>query len=332
MIEDDYGGMDLGGNNADSPFGASFGSDKDLYNVFVKPFTDVVDTVAGKGKELSQKAQTLAHVSFEALMTSVIPMLEDDYEDIFKKEGEAIDKLKDQYKDIYDATWTAFKDNDVVSAAFLYSPSAMITAKIAQQAPIQTIKLLNVLTGGNLDGFLHRVAKALKLGDTKKPLDRDSGEGLPEGVIRELHGKPEQQKKPQPKINVGTVLTQKKVKQAIDNDPKTAQMQKAVKDTVEASLNQLLTRVNAISRATSVQDLENKLGKKFKGTDKLAQVPQQQRQAMEQGLLKGIKKSVLSMYIKGLNQQVEKATKAGVPQDHPYIALLNTVISKIKSA
>lgn len=326
MTEDDYGGMDIGSSNADSPFGASFGSDKDLYNVFVKPFTDVVDTAAGKGKELSQKVQTLAHVSFEALMTSIVPTLEDDFNDIFKKEDEAIGKLKAQYKDIYDATWTAFKDNDVLSAAFMFSPSSMITAKVAQQAPLQTIKLLNVLTGGNLDNFLHRVAKALKLGDTKKPLDRDSGEGLPEGVIHELS------KKPQPKINAGAVLTQKKVKQAIDNNPKTAQMQKAVKDTVEASLNQLLTRVNAISRATSIQDLENKLGKKFKGTEKLAHVPQQQRQATEQGMLKGIKKSVLSMYIKGLSQQVEKATKAGVPEDHPYVGLLKTVITKIKSA
>jgi hypothetical protein len=327
LSEDDaYGGMDLSSNGSDSPFGASFGSDKDLYNVFVKPFTDVVSTTAGKAKELSQRGQTLAKVAFEAIATSLIPILEDDYEDIFKKEDEALGKLKAQYKDIYDSTWTAFKDNDIVTAAFMYAPSAMITAKIAQQTPIQTIKVLNILTGGNLDNFLSRVTKKLKLGDTKKPLDHDSGEGLPEGVIRELHSNPQQ------KLNIGAILTQKKVKQAIDNNPKVEQMSAATKKTLENSLNQVLLRVNAISTSKNIQELETKLGKKFKGVDKLAQVPQQERQALEQTLLKGLKQSALTMYSKGINQQVQKAMKAGVPEDHPYVKLLQTVLSKLKSA
>lgn len=319
---DDYGGFDMSGNAGDSPFGASFGSEKDLYNVFVKPFTDVAATAAGKGKELSQKAQTLAKVGFEAIATSFLPFLQDDYEKIFAKEEEAITKLKSQYKDIYDSTWTAFRDHDVLTAAFMYAPAAMITAKIAQQAPIQTIKVLNVLTGGNLDGFLNKVLKVLKP-DTKKPLDRDSGEGMPmEGIIRELHKK---------QIDIGKVLTQKKLKQAIDDNPKTTKMRTDAKEVLESSLNQVLKRANAISGATSIQDLESKLGTKLKGTDKLQQVPANERQALEQNLIKGLKKSAISMYIKGLTQQVDKAEKQGVPAEHPYVVLIQGVISKLKS-
>lgn len=323
ILEDDsYGGFDISGNAADSPYGASFGSGKDLYNVFVKPFTDVVSTTVGKTKELSQKAQTLAKVSFETLATTLIPVLADDYDEIFSNERAQLDKLKAQYKDIYDSTWTAFKDNDVVAAAFLYNPAAVITAKVAQQAPIQTVKLLNTLAGGKLDGFLKKVVDKFKLGDTKKPLDRDSGEGLPEGRIVELHRKAQ---------SFGDILAQRGVKSAIAKNPKVSQMADTAQGIVDGSLQKVLKSAQAVASAKSVQDLQQKVGHKLKGADELAKLPAAERQQLEQVLLKSVKQSALSMYAKGIEDQIKQALKGGIPEDHPFIIAHKEVLSKLKS-
>lgn len=322
LTEDDYGGMDLSAG-ADGPYGASFGSGKDLYNVFVKPFTDVVDTAVGKTKELSTKTQTLAKVAFETLATTIIPILGDDYEAIFANEKQELDKLKAQYKDVYDATWTAFKDNDVVSAAFFYSPAAVITAKVAQQAPIQTVKLLNVLAGGKLDGFLKKVVNKFKLGDTKKPLDRDSGAGLPEGRILELHKKAN---------SFAEILAQRGVKQAIEQNPNVSQMQDQARQVVNASLQKVLKSAQAVSSAKSIDDLQKKVGHKLKGADQVAKLPDQERQRLEALLLPNLKKSALSMYVKGIEDQIKQAIHGGIPEDHPFITVHKELLSKLKAA
>lgn len=322
IAEDSYGGFDVGAG-ADGPYGASFGSGKDLYNVFVKPFTDVVDTTVGKTKELSTRAQTLAKVSFEALATTIIPVLGDDYESIFANEKQELDKLRAQYKDIYDATWTAFKDNDVVSAAFLYAPAAVITAKAAQQAPIQTVKLLNVLAGGKLDGFLKKVVNKFKFGDTKKPLDRDSGEGLPEGRILELHKKAS---------SFGEILAQRGVKQAIEQNPKVSQMQDSARQVVNGSLQKVLKSAQAVTSAKSIEDLQRKVGHKLKGADDVAKLPDEERQRLEAVLLPSLKKSALSMYVKGIEDQIKQAIKGGIPEDHPFIAVHKELLAKLKAA
>ena len=184
LILEDDGGFDMGGGTGG--WGVSFGSDKDLYNVFVKPFSDVFATTAGKTKELSQKALSLGRVAFEAAMTTIFPFLKSDYDQIFAKEKAAIQDIKQEYKDVYDATWTAFKDNDIALAAFLYSPKAILTAATIRNAPIAATKMISVLTGGVMDDFLAKVGKFFKLGNTVKPLSNDTGPGIGESRLREM--------------------------------------------------------------------------------------------------------------------------------------------------
>src|SRR5690606_12308728 len=143
LTEDDFGGLDLG--DMGGPGGMDFtgGDPKKLYNIFVKPFTDVVLTAAGKGKEFSSKVQTFAQTAFEALATSLIPVLSSDYDRIFAADKERIDKLRSEYKDVYDATWTALRDNDVLAAAFAYAPTQMITLGALRNAPVPVLNTLN---------------------------------------------------------------------------------------------------------------------------------------------------------------------------------------------
>ena len=86
MFEDD------GGYDAMSPYGTSFGSGQDLYNIFIKPFTDVVDTAAGEVSKASVKVQTAAKVAFETVATTFIPFLSSDYDDIWDAEAQQIEK------------------------------------------------------------------------------------------------------------------------------------------------------------------------------------------------------------------------------------------------
>lgn len=321
LTEDDYGGFDITSSNADSPYGANFGSGKDLYNVFVKPFTDVIDTTVGKTKELSQRAQTLAKVTFEAIVTSIIPTLKDDYEKIFADEAAQLQKLKSQYGEVYDATWAAFKENDIVAAAFLYDPAAMITTKIAQQAPIQTVKLINVLTGGKLDGFLKRLVDRLKLGN-KGSSNRSQGPGLPESYVKTLSEN----------IDIGEILTQDKVFELINDNSTVSRMKSSTRAIVNKKLTTIIQRATVISSAKSVSDLEQKLGIKLKGSDKLNQIQDQtEKTKLEQMILKVTKKSLIEFYVKGLQKLVTDALKAGVPQRHAYIVAVKKTLSKLKT-
>ena len=57
----------------------------------------------------------------------------------------------------------------------------------------------------------------------------------------------------------------------------------------------------------------------------------QERQNLEQVLLKNVKSSALSLYVKGLEAHVKKAVEAGIPNDNPYVELYLGAISKLKS-
>ncbi len=145
-------GMDM------SPYGMHYGSSEDLYKIFIKPFTDVFHTAAGKTKELSVKAQTLAKVTFETIASSFIPRFEVKYKKIFEHEQKQIEQIKQQYHDIYAANWDAFRDNDALCAAFMYSPAALLTAAFARKSPQAAGHLISVLSGGTLDPWLERLS------------------------------------------------------------------------------------------------------------------------------------------------------------------------------
>ena len=102
LREDGYGGF--GGYGADyaglgiDPMACMPGrvhyTDGDaMYKTFIKPFVDVVGVAAGKTKELSQRAVTTAKVAFESIMTTLIPVLTDDYAEVFRQEHEEIQKI-----------------------------------------------------------------------------------------------------------------------------------------------------------------------------------------------------------------------------------------------
>lgn len=316
-------GLDTAMGGSSGPYGMHFASEDQLYKVFIKPFADVVGVAAGKTKELSQKGLTLLHVAFEALATTLVPILKDSYGEIFAKEKEEIAKIRSEYADVYNSTWDAFKDNDILVAAFMYRPDLFLTAQFVRKAPKAAAKLLSVLSGGTLDRALMGILKGG--GEGKK--DSHEGPGLPlESVLREAGDKPNS------KVDMLAQLADnKKVHQALANSPKVQQMTKTGQDTVRGTLQGVFKQAQSVLQAKSLQDIQAKLGKKLPGMDKLAQVPQQERARAEQDLLKGIRAGMKEFYVKQLEGQVKAAIAAGVPNDHPYVRDYQSVITRIKS-
>ncbi len=323
LNEDDFGGLDpMGG----SPYGMHFASQDQLYNIFVKPFADVAGVASGKTKELSQKAQTLLKVAFESVATTLVPILKDSYGEIFVEEKEEIDKIRSQYSDVYGATWDAFRESDVLIAAFMYRPDLFLNAAFARKAPKAAAKLLSVLSGGSLDKLLHGI---LSSGGGGKKTDHSEGPGMPfEGVVYEDDEKGSSDGKLD---KLAQVADNKKVHATIANNPKVQKMSEVGQQMTRQTLKKVYAQAQAVLKAKTLQDIQAKLGKRLPGLDKLAQVPQQERQKVELELLASVKKGMKEFYVKQLEGQVKAAAEAGVPQSHPYVKDYLSVIQKIKA-
>lgn len=330
ISEDDTGGLMDAGYDMNNGFGAHYASSNQMYDTFVKPFVDVADVAGGKTKEMSKKTGTLMKVAFETIATTLIPFLNDSYDEIFKDESEALDKIKNEYADVYNATWDAFKDNDIATMAFMYNPGSCLTSLLARKAPGVTGKLLSVLSGGSLDGFLDKVKDKFGRKGSAPP-DRSSGGNTDSWQDEHKWLKGTLLREDDEKQSAGDVLTNKKVIDKALATPTAQHMQRDAVNVVRNTLKKVYAQAQAIMSAKDIGDLQTKLGKKFPGFDKLQQVPQQERAQAEQQLLTTTKKSMKAFYVKNLKSQIDKAMKAGIPQNSSFVRDYMSVISKINA-
>lgn len=314
-----YGGYDYGGGGSGGlggGMGGMWGGPKDLYNIFVRPFTDVVATAAGRTKEMSERGLTLLRVAFESVATTLVPFLRDSYDEIFQKERDQLDKIQREYSEVYKRTADAFDFDDVQLAAFMYSPASAITKKFVRRAPKVAIELISVLTGGTIDPFLEKVKT--------RYLEEEPGakKTRREGVIRE-----DAQRQ-----SIEDILTDPKVIEKVRQGQLAQQMEQQGHAIIRGTLEQVYKQASAVLKANSLEDLQTKIGKPLKGLDKLRGIPKEEREVAEQQILAGTKKSMKSLYVKGLEAKLQAATKGGVfGDDNPYVRDVQAVISKIKA-
>lgn len=335
LVQEDYGAYSYDGINlsmdAMGPGGAHFGSDKELYNIFIKPFTDVFNVAKGKTKEMSQRTQTLAKIGFEALATTLIPILADDYDQIFSEEREELQKIKSEYAEVYNATWDVLKDNDVVLAAFMYAPAAVLSYAFFQEAPKAALDLLSVLGGGTLDAFVQSFKmKFLSSNPSKNSFKKSEGPGMPFESRKHkllLLNENDQSAEAVFKKN----MKRKEVLSALESSPIVQRMQKQARNVVRDALTTTFERIKGIMAANTIEDLEKITKKQLPGADKLKKAPDNERKVAEQQLLSAAKQAAKKLYIKGIEDQVNAAVKSGVPKDNPWVADHLKVAQKIKA-
>jgi len=340
ILKEDDGGaygamMDLA---ASSPMGMEFVGRDQLFDIFVGPFVTAMGHTAGKVKEISASAITLLRVAFEAVATTLIPILQDDYAEIFADEKEQINKIRSEYGHYYQETWEALNNDDVLVAAFLYQPELFMTAGLAKRAPKAVGNALSVLSGGMLDKALGGFIKPKDDKHAKeKKFSKPSGDGgwgmgtgdvWMESFIRE----DSEDKKPQEKENpLVKLVNNEKVKKIIANSDQTKKLAHVGHQIVDGALHKVEQRASAVMNVKSLEELQKSLGKKIPGLDKLSKVPQNERQASEQQLLKSVKQSTKEFYVKQLTSQIKKAVDSGVPQEHPYVKAHMATLAKIKN-
>lgn len=345
LKEDDYAGLGLGGNHAGAPYGAHYADSDALYKTFIKPFADVFSVAAGKTKEASQKAQTLLRVSFETIATTLIPVLRDDYAEIFAREKEEIDKIRSEYGSIYQATWDAFNEMDILIPAFMYRPDLFITAKFIKKAPRAAAKLVSVLSGGALDKTLGKLLKpeAPNQGTGIGSSGGGSGTGTGDGfgysmeslvvstelVLEDKPNKPKKQQGESAADKLIKLVNDKRVKEMISNGEQTQRASRIGQDLVRGTLKDVFEKAQSVLSAKGLDDIQRITGKQAKGAEELNKLPQEQRQQAEAALVKTLKKSMKEFYVKQLEAHVKSVVDAGLSQDHPFVKDYVGVIQKL---
>lgn len=326
-----YGGWgDLSGGMRGG-WGYGYGIGKDL-GKFLDPFIDVFKTAVGSTKELSLKAQQLVSTAFVAATTIVVPALSDNYGEIFKQYKSELNKVKQEYKEVYQRTWDAFKNDDFLVSAFFYSPSSLLTSYAATQAPETTIKILSILSGGKLDSLLGKIKDKLSSGVSmpKAPTRKSSVRGRDlfsyawmEHVIREEAKEDKRLEK---------VLANPKLVNAAVSGQYAQRMMQDTRKIVDATLSAAYEHVKNVASAKSIADIEKLLGQRLpaKVTKPINKMKQNERARAEATFIKGLKEPTKAGVVKDLEAKAKATMNAGVPGDSPYIQAIRSTISKIK--
>lgn len=364
ILSEDYGSLGVGGDysafvNAaggmgmgHGAYGVHFGDANAMYRTFIKPFADVIGVVKGNVKELSQRALTVVHVAFESLATTLIPFLRDDYAEIFEKEKEQISRIREEYADVFNATWEAFDEMDVLIPAFMFRPDLFLTAQFVRRAPAAASKILSVLSGGALDNVLKNFTmgpskgtKHRSSGKSKSPSEFFSNGGGPSymdygygaghtGMGFGFHESLERvdELRVDPKVKrLMQIIKNEKVKRMLQQSPKVQKMSEQGRSLVQGTLKTVFEHASAVLSADDLHELQQKLGKQIKGLSEVEKLPAQERKVAEAQLMKAVKASMKEFYVKQLTAQASSAVKAGVPREHPFVQDYTSVISKIKN-
>lgn len=330
--------------------GTRFGSGADLFRIFIKPFIDVFDTTMGKAQELSVRAQTLAKVAFETIATTLVPVFSDSYKEIFTNEKKKLDRIRQEYAEVYKSNWDAFRDNDAFWTAFCYAPWAIMTIKFIKHSPRNAAMLISALTGRSADRVLSRLLGDWRGGGSmvKTGLGYRGRETM--GVGFGDYGGAGYGGF---NVSVGESLVRERKKKGKGGDDRLAKaarvlagdefvgklrqsdivkgMESAAKDAVHSSLRSVYADAQAVMSSKSLEELQQRSGKHIKGIEKLSGLQGEERQKVERALLASLRQAMKNFYIKSLEAKVAAATGAGIPEDSPYVQAYASVIGKIRS-
>lgn len=324
LLEDSFGASTLSDagisagdiSAAAGPHGMAFGSKEDLKNTFITPFTDVFKTAVGKSKEITRKGRTLLTVGFATILTTLIPVLGARYSEIFRKEKEDINKIRSQYKDVYERTNKALSSTDAAFVAFMTAPDLALSALALHKAPGVAKDVLSVLTGGASDSLFDKVMSN-NFGDSARR------KSVGESILREV-SEEEAAKK---------ILSNKKfLRKALSGSRDFQAMQDAASKIYKNSLKNVYAQaVQILKDSRTIEDLERITGKKIPEAEKIKQLQGEEKEAAEKMLINATRKSMKDFYIKNLQSQVDSVLSAGIPEESPYVSDFREVIQKIKS-
>lgn len=324
VIKEDMGdyGVDTGG------MGAVYGSGSDLFKTFIKPFTDVIGTVAGKTKEVIRSGLTVLNVAFEGVMTTFIPFLTDSYDEIFAKEKTDLAKIRSEYQSIYDATDEALR-GDASVLAFMAFPGPVLAGKFAKEAPGAAKKLLSVATGGISDEYLGGSGSKKASSKSSGP----AGSGIFDSYARAYNKLINEAEDSKETSLADAVLSKKFVQTMLNKSPEMGSLSRKAQETYRGTLNSVYEQIKEVMAAKSIADIQKITGKKVEGIDQLKDLPSDEKQSAvesEKKFLDGVKQTAKKLTVERLKNEVAPVA-ASFGDEHPFVKDYQTVISKIEA-
>lgn len=331
LKENEFGTDAFGGLDYSPGFGTGYGGVGDisggaLYKTFIQPFVDVIGVAVGKTKELARRAITVVQVAFETVMTTLIPFLTDSYDEIFAKESQDIQKIKNEYSAYYQASENALKGQGLALALIAF-PGPTLLSKFVTNAPGAAKSVLSVATGGLSDEYLGGGGGG---GSKKGPSSIFDSYARSYSELLSEAGDATAKKKSKEETLADKIGRKKFVAAMIDRSPVMSAASRDAQEIYKNTLNSALEEATQVLKAKSIADIEKATGEPLEGADELKKLTGAERQKAEQELLRTVKKSIKKLYITKLETQV-KPVSAAFGEDHPYVAGYREVIRKISA-
>jgi hypothetical protein len=295
LSEEDFGGSGGG------VYGGymNFGTPDDLYNTFVKPFTDVVQTTAGKTKQLSTNIQASLKVTVGSVIAAVVPFLELKTKEIFADEKQRLASIENEYAAVYKANFDALKTADAKMFTFLLDPAKYLVPRVIKTSYKTTRQLLDVLSGGKI-------------------LSKHS---------------PEKQKtqKESKTIEISQLLVEKKVsfEDAVNialSSDYAQKMMKTAKKSLIMTLDDIIKPVVTVYKSNSIDDIKGMIDEK--GLKKLNIDDINKSFSQIKSALLNMVKTTSAELIKS---RIEGAKKDGIPPDNAYFKIHDEYLKKLDS-
>lgn len=136
LVEFDDGGDDSwswGGG-----YGGGEGGGSSLYNTFIRPFTDVLDTAAAVVETGVSKAQLLVGIATYGVMDLLVPFVKPKYDAMVEHDKRRMASIYQKHRSTFERTEQALTevggDYDGVGVFFALFPDAVITKNLAKVA------------------------------------------------------------------------------------------------------------------------------------------------------------------------------------------------------
>lgn len=350
LLEQDIGmpgyGADIGPLTGNGYGFMNYGGS--LKNIFVDPFVDVFKTAKGVATELTARAKAAAQVAVETILSSFIPLYETNYSAIFKQMGKSLEQIKKKYEKVYQANDEAFRDKDARFLAFLYDPSAWVTAKAAETAPGAVASVLEIFTDSASGAGTH-LAEALRyLRELQMELQGTSRyhRSVPQRLRRQAatnkHLLPWESKTrgSEPILEAGEegqmttaqkieqILSNPELKKEIDASPTAQAMKADAQKLLGGLISNLSKDINAVKSIQSLDDIQRMSNGKVQIPD-MGQVEPQEKAAAEQAAVSSVKQSLGEFYRRSLQGAIKQAESEGVGSNNAYVRTLQNLLAKV---
>lgn len=345
LVEDDgggggdfgFGGFDYGGMG----YGMyAVGTNRGLYEIFVKPFVEVIQTTSGATKETMRSLISTVEVALDVLLTTFIPFIGDTYAEIFEEEERDIEAIRDKYADIYASNVEMFSHGDMNVLAFGYDPVSYVSAVFAKKSPKVASKMVELITGDDsrIASYVEKIKNIYTFSDerSKKGARRRHAEGREMCAASLLV---EEKKKTRDQLAreiFVQMMNDPGVIDAIEDSRIVRSMQSDAKKAITKVYVAAKKGAEEIDGVKSFEDLKHFVGSKggqraARALKSIERLPNEQRAQIVPKFVQQVKKMYKGTFASGLANQLAAAKKLGMRDESDLVTTLRKATKMVAS-